>query len=341
MLKILFGLLAVWCLAVPAHAQTVEKPVLEKSKVSVGVGGKELIYYLPLTIADRLGYFQSEGLDLSIVNVTGGAQALKALMAGSVDFVAGGYEHTVQMQAKGQPVTAVVQIGRAQGMALGLLNRARIDYRSPRDLKGGKIGVTAPGSSTNFMVSYMLASAGLSPSDVSIIGIGGGAGAVAAAKQGELDALCHLDPVISRLEQDGDLRIIADSRTVAGSRAVFGGDYPAGSIYTTRGVIDSRPGVTQALVTAVVRGLRWMNTATTEEIVALVPDYAANDPALYRLAVEKSREMTSVDGRLDPAGMANVHRVLSLIDPNVSAARIDLAATYDGTFVERASASRR
>ena len=59
-------------LAVPAGAQGLEKP-----KITIGVGGKPLIYYLPLTIAERKGYFKQEGLDVEIQDFPGGAKALQ------------------------------------------------------------------------------------------------------------------------------------------------------------------------------------------------------------------------------------------------------------------------
>ena len=66
--------------AAPSYAQTPEKP-----KLSIGVGGKSLFYYLPLTIAERQGYFKAEGLDVEILDFPGGARALQALLQGYSD----------------------------------------------------------------------------------------------------------------------------------------------------------------------------------------------------------------------------------------------------------------
>jgi len=73
----------------------------EKPKVTLGVGGKPLLYYLPLTIAERKGFFKDEGLEVEINDFGGGAKSLQALIGGSVDVVTGAYEHTIRMQAKG------------------------------------------------------------------------------------------------------------------------------------------------------------------------------------------------------------------------------------------------
>ena len=84
----------------------------EKPKLTIGVGGKPLFYYLPLTIAERKGYFKAEGLDVEILDFPGGAKALQALIGGSVDVVSGAYEHTITQQAKGQNIEALVLQGK-------------------------------------------------------------------------------------------------------------------------------------------------------------------------------------------------------------------------------------
>ena len=75
---------------------------LEKAKVHIAVGGKSAFYYLPLTIAEQLGYFKAEGLEVTISDFAGGSQSLRAVVGGSADVVSGAYEHTINMQAKNQ-----------------------------------------------------------------------------------------------------------------------------------------------------------------------------------------------------------------------------------------------
>ena len=231
--KIALAMLAL-ALGAPAHGQAVEK-----KELTLAVGGKTALYYLPLTICERLGYFKEQGLDVTINDFRGGAQSLQALVGGSVDVVTGAYEHTIRMQAKGQDIKAVIELGRFPGIVVGVRKDKAASYKSAADLKGMKIGVSAPGSSTNFFVMYMMSKAGLKPADASYIGVGIGPSAVAAMKKGEIDALSNLDPMITKLEQDGDIKVVADSRTEDGTRAIFGGSNPAavptsGRISSTR-----------------------------------------------------------------------------------------------------------
>src|SRR5207302_3004840 len=93
---------------------------LEKKDVHIAVGGKASFYYLPLTIAEQLGYFKDEGLTVKISDFAGGSQALRAVVGGSADVVSGAYEHTLNMQPKGQYLQCFVQQGRAPQIAIGI-----------------------------------------------------------------------------------------------------------------------------------------------------------------------------------------------------------------------------
>src|SRR5215475_7939709 len=221
-----FGALAALALPLAAGAQG-----LEKKEVNIAVGGKNSLYYLPLTIAEQLGYFKQEGLTVNIADFAGGSQALRAVVGGSADVVSGAYEHTLNMQPKGQYMQCFVQQGRAPQLAIGISKEKAKTYKSPKDFKGFKVGVSAPGSSTHMLVNYFISREGLKPSDISVVGVGLGAAAVTAIKSGQIDALSNADPVITKLEQDGDIKIVADTRTLKGTEQVFGGPMPAGCLY--------------------------------------------------------------------------------------------------------------
>ncbi len=323
-------------LASPAlvRAQAVEKP-----KTTIAVGGKNLLYYLPLTIADQLGYFKAEGLDLTIVDFAGGARALQAVVGGSADVVSGAFEHTVNMQHKGQRMRAFVLQGRAPQIVLGVHPKTFAGYRTVADLKGKKIGVTAPGSSTNVMVNFILAKAGLKPSDVSIIGGGAAQGAVAAMRSGQIDAISNLDPVITLLQRSGDLKIIADTRIVAEAEQVFGGPMPAGCFYAPQTFIDKNPNTVQALANAIVRANKWIQAAGPSQIIATVPEtFLLGDRAVYIDAFLAAKGALSPDGLIPEKGPDTAFRALASIDAEIAKAKLDLGAVYTNDFVKKANA---
>ncbi|MFL5368928.1 MAG: ABC transporter substrate-binding protein [Myxococcales bacterium] len=328
------ALLAVTC-AAAASAAPAAKP--EQSKVVIAVGGRSLFYYLPLTLADRLGYFKDEGLDVEIPDFPGGAKALQAMMGGSADVVSGAFEHVVNMHAKGIDVQEFVLQGRYSGMVLGLSKEKASAYKSPKDLRGLKIGVTAPGSSTNFLVNSILARDGLAPDSVSIIGVGASSGAVAAMHQKQIDGLSNLDPVISRLEKNGDLVAIIDTRTAAGMKDVYGGAYAAGCLYARSEFLRKNPNTAAALASAMVRALLWLGKASDDQVVATVPpEYYGNEREIYKIALQRNREGFSPDGRNSIEAAQHVYKVLEAFEPAVKGAKIDLSKTFDNHYVEAA-----
>ncbi len=331
----LIGALALLCLASIARAQA---PAPEKKKIVIAVGGKTLFYYLPLTLAEQLGYFKDEGLEVEIVDFAGGAKALQAMVGGSADFVSGAFEHTIHMQARNVDVAGIALQGRYASIALGMPKARAATYKSAKDRKGRKVGVTAPGSSTNFFVSALLAQEGLKPDEVSIIGVGASSNAVAAMKKGEIDAISNLDPIMTKLERDGDVVVVADTRTAEGMKRFYGGDYAASCIYAMKDFLARNPNTAQAVASAMVRALRFAKTSPIEKILAVIPaDYYSGDKDTYKAALAKSIESYSPDGRFSLEGARNVYKVLKLFEPSVMAATIDVAETFDNRFVEAAA----
>ncbi len=239
-------------IAVPLWVRAQAK--LEKPKISIAVGGKAAFYYLPLTISEQLGYFKAEGLDVEISDFAGGARALQAVVGGSADVCSGAYEHTINLQAKNQVFQAFVLQGRAPQIAIGVSTKNMAGYKGIADLKGRKIGVSAPGSSTNMVANLVLSRGGLKASDVSFIGVGVAAGALTALRSGQIDAISNTDPVMTMLEQKGDVKIISDTRTLKGTQEVFGGPMPAACLYAPAEFIQKHPNTCQALANAIVHG---------------------------------------------------------------------------------------
>ncbi|MEW6706333.1 MAG: ABC transporter substrate-binding protein [Pseudomonadota bacterium] len=324
--------LAAWPQALLAQA-------IEKPKVTIAVGGKNLLYYLPLTVAESLGYFKAEGLDAQIVDFAGGSQALRAVVGGSADVVSGAFEHTINMQAKGQRLRAFVLQGRAPQIVLAVNKKTLPGFKGVADLKGKKIGVTAPGSSTNIMANFVLAKAGLKPSDVSYIGVGATNAAIAAIRQGQIDAIAHLDPVITILERAGDIQVVTDTRDVSKSDWLFSGPMPAACLYAPQAFIDKHPHTVQALANAIVRADKWIQAAGPGDILKVVPEgFLLNDRAVYIDAFLKSRPALSPDGMIPEQGAATAHKALASIDAELAKAKLDLTAVYTNEFAKKANA---
>jgi NitT/TauT family transport system substrate-binding protein len=322
--------------ALPLVAQA--QGELEKPKVAIAVGGKAGFYYLPLTIAERLGYFKDEGLDVEISDFEGGSKALQAVVGGSADVVSGAWENTIDQQPKGLNMQGFVLQGRYPAISMGIAKAKAGAYKSPKDLKGMKIGVSAPGSSTNRLVLHMLAKDGLKGDDVSIIGVGTAAGAIAAIESGNIDAISNVDPVITMLESKGDIVVIADTRTAKGTAAVFGSpEMPAAALYAPIDFVKKNPNTVQALTNAMVRALIWLQKATPDQIASTVPpEYLLGNKAGYLASYAKVKDAFSPDGRFSKEGADNTLKYLAAFNPAVKPAAINLTQTFDNSYVEKA-----
>ena len=313
------------------HAQ------IEKRDVHIAVGGKVILYYLPLTITERLGYFKDEGLNVRISDFSGGTRSLEAVVGGSADVVNGSYEHTINMQSKKIPFQAFVLSGAAPQISVAISSKLAATYKSPRDLKGLKVGVTAPGSSTNMVINYLLAKGGLKPTDVSIIGIGSGANVIAAVDQGRVDVISQTDPPVTILEKDGKVKVIAETRTPEGTEKLFGGPMPAASFYAPIEFIKKNPNTVQALTNAMVRTLIWMQEASPQQILATVPEeYLLGNKAMYLFAYNNVKTAYSKDGMISEAGAKTTLKVLASFNPAIKPAEINLSETYTNEFVKKA-----
>ena len=339
MLNVREALVALACLAAAAGASA-QTQALEKKDVHIAVGGKAAFYYLPLTVAEQLGYFKAEGLDVKISDFPGGARALQAVVGGSADVVSGAYEHTISMQGKKQYFQAFVLQGRLPQIAFGIATAKAASYKSPKDLKGMKIGVSAPGSSTHNLVKQILTQGGLDPNkDVAIIGVGTGAGVIAALNSGQIDAVSNVDPVMTKLEQEQAVKIVADTRTVKGTTEVWGAALPAGCLYAPVEFVKKHPNTVQALTNAIVRADKWIATASATDVAKVVPEaYLLGDRALYLFSYNKVKEAISPDGMISDAGARATVKALAAFDPNIKPDEIKLGETYTNEFVRKANA---
>ncbi|GKQ52703.1 ABC transporter substrate-binding protein [Bradyrhizobium sp. Ce-3] len=309
-----------------------------QSKITIAIGGGACLCYLPTVLAKQLGEYDKAGLAVELVDLKGGSDALKAVLGGSADVVSGYFDHCVNLAAKKQELQAFVVYDRYPGLVLVVSPKHTGEINSIKDLAGKKVGVSAPGSSTDFFLKYLLKKNGLDPAGTAVIGVGLGATAVAAMEQGQIDAAVMLDPAVTVL-QGGykDLKILSDTRTQHDTLAVFGGEYPGGALYSTAAWVNGHEKEVQALTNAIMATLGWIHSHTAEDIMAKMPDeLVGKDRAQYLAALKNTIPMYSETGKMDPKGAEAVLAVFSEGSPEVAKAGIDVTKTYTNKFVDQA-----
>jgi len=312
---------------------------LAQSKVTLAIGGASCLCYLPTMLAKQLGEYEKARVNVEVVEFKGGSEALKAVMGGSADVVSGYFDHCVNLAAKGQHLQSFVVYDRYPGFALVVSPKHAATINSIKDLANKKIGVSAPGSSTDFFLKYILKKNGVDPNSVGVIGVGLGASAIAAMEQGQIEAAIMLDPAVTVLQsKDKDLKILSDTRSQKDTLAVFGGEYPGGALYTKAEWIAAHPKEVQAMTNAIISTLKWIHSHTPEEIADKMPaEYVGKDKALYIAALKNTMAMYSETGRMDPKGAEAVLAVFSQSSPEIANAKIDLSKTYTNTHVDAAN----
>ena len=310
-----------------------------KPKVSIAVGGAGCLCYLPTVLAKQLGEYDKAGVEVELIDFKGGSQALQAVIGGSADVVSGYYDHCVNLAAKNQHLQSFVVYDRYPGMVLAVSPEAK-DIKSIKDLAGKAVGVSAPGSSTDFFLKYLLAKNGMDPTSASVVGIGLAATAVAAMEHGKVQAAVMLDPAATLMQNKfkENFRLLSDTRTAKDTLDVFGGEYPGGSLYTRAEWIAKNEATVQKLTNAIIATLKWIHSHTPEEIMAKMPENLIGpDKELYLAALKNTMPMYSQNGMMDPKGAQAVLAVFSQSVPEIAKANIDLSKTYTNRFVEQAN----
>ncbi|MBS0291948.1 MAG: ABC transporter substrate-binding protein [Proteobacteria bacterium] len=329
------GVLSATALLMPALLRAQPRPAAG-APVRIAVGGQSGLYYLPLTVALGLGFFREEGLDIEVVNFPGGGPALQALQAGSADLCCGAFEHVVRQHLRGVPYRSLVLLGRAPQLALAASTR-HWPLKNIAGFRGLRVGVTAHDSSTQFLASLWLSQQGVALDEVHFVGVGSGMEALSALRQGRVHALSQADPLITMLEQRGEVHLLADTRTIKGSVEIFGGNMPGACLYAPQGYVQQHAAEVQGLVNALVHALKWLQTASPTDLARVVPqDYLLGDRGRYMAAFYKVRETLSPDGLMPDDGPATAIRALARLQPESATTRVALDKTFSNDWVRKA-----
>lgn len=330
---------AICLLAGCGHARTSDSANSEASqRVVLMVGGVDKQIYLPAELADRLGYFREQGLNVELESEPAGVEAEDELLAGAVQGVVGFYDHTIDLQSKGKFVESVVQFSRVPGEVELVSSKHASEIASPSDFKGKTLGVTGLGSSTDFLTRYIAERSGLKEGQFSLLPVEAGNTFIAGLQQDKIQAGMTTEPTISRLLSTGQAKVLIDLRSPQSTQKALGGLYPAACLFMQTAWVNAHPQTTQKLVNAFVKTLNYIATHSAEQIAEQMPtDYYAGNRALYVNALREGKVMFTKDGVMPAGGPATVLHVLSSFNPNIHNAAIDLRLTYTTSFVEHAN----
>ena len=332
------GLLAMLLLAACGGSTSAGNGSGGTTHLKIMVGGLSKQIYLPNELTQRLGYFQQEGLNVSLIDEASGQSSEDEVLAGQVDAGSGSYNHTVELQPKGKNMECVVQMGIAPGEAEMVSTKAAASIHSIADLKGKNLGVTELGSGTQTLTTALLAKAGIAADQVHFIPVGAGDTFIVAMQQGKIDAGMTTEPTISRLISTNAGSVLADLRTPTSTQQALGGNYPFICLFMSNDYVNSHRAVVQKIVNAYVKTLKYIQSHTAEQIADQMPqDYYAGNKTLYVQALQNQLQMFSPDGKMPsdgPQTVLNIEFAAKLIPAGTN---IDLTKTFTNDFASAAS----
>jgi NitT/TauT family transport system substrate-binding protein len=310
-----------------------------KVSLKIMVGGLNKQIYLPNMLAERLGYFKDQNLDVSLIDEGSGQGSEEEVVAGNVDAGSGAYSHPMELNPLGKKIETICQFGIAPGEAEVIDARKAGSIKSPADLLGKNLGVTSIGSGTHTLTLAILGKAGLDPTKEHFVAVGAGDTFIAAIDQGKIDGGMTTEPTISRLVSSGKGKILVSLMTPADTRAALGGDYPFIGIFAQNAWVDSHKQVAQRLVNAYVKTLKFIHSHTATEIANKMPEaYYANDKALYIAALQNQLSIFGTDCKMPAGGPETVMSIDQKYVPSFKGKTAKLSETYTNEFADKAVA---
>ncbi len=308
----------------------------EKEKVTFGVGSAPgASVYIQVDIAKALGYFEQEGVDVQLQHFKGGAVAGAALVGGSIEVSGNAMDHVVKAKREGKELRMIASFTHLPGTPMVVNIKHRNEIKSPKDLKGRPLGVTAPGSATDLLTRFVLHKEGIKPEEVKIIGVGTNT-MPPALENDQVHAAMGVDPWVTQLVKRGKGYILVDFRTEKDTRAVFGGPYQFTGLLARQEVIERRPEMIQRLANVVVRANRWMAANPVERWADVLPADLVGDKATWIESMKASREMFTADSLPSREGVMSLLKAFEVTGQVPEATKMNPDALIDTRFVRKA-----
>jgi len=256
-----------------------------KEKVRIGLPTRVYWPAIPVHVAQNLKLYEKEGLDAEITIYNSGGAAMEALAAGASDIISAGPASVAAARARGVKAK-IVAAGMQEPAGFYILVKEGSPIRTPQDLEGKKLGITAPNSTTDFLALWVMEK---SKTKMTKVAVGGGA-LVPNLLNGQLDAIVAYPPLGYSLLVSKEARVLMDL-----------GKEMEPSLPDTwvaaEDAIAKRPQVIEATLRAIFGGLQYLQK-NREYGVKFVQTYAQLPPAVAAMEYEKTLLPLPADGKL-------------------------------------------
>jgi NitT/TauT family transport system substrate-binding protein len=263
---------------------------------------------LALYVAEQQGYFKAAGIDAEILEFKSGGAAVQAFVGNSVDLCVCAGNHVITLRQRGLDTKLLV--GLDAHFPNALASRPGTTFTDLKSLKGKKIGITSPGSSTDDLIRWAAHKAGLDPdTDFRIVSVGTGPSMRIAIESGAIDAGIIGNAELIDAELAGKkLRIVEDWRGVENA---------ALNIIVKQSWVDKNPAVAKAFVQAVAKASRLIQTDPAAATAGSTLIFPNRSPRFNQLLAASAARHLSRDGSISNAGFENTLTIVRQADPSI------------------------
>ncbi|HWV53033.1 ABC transporter substrate-binding protein [Pseudorhodoplanes sp.] len=321
-----------------AVAQQPKKLIVAQSSLSMN--------FVPMYIAEQAGFFRDEGLTLDITLVGGGPKAMSALISGSAELAIAVLSDGINVHRKGlKDVKAIAALlnGYPSGITVNsaIVKKKGVDLNAPlaeraAALKGLKIGITTPGSFSDFMARQAVTQHGMNPDrDIELVPVGGYDTMLAAFRAGRIDACVCIPPADQLLIQEGAaVDLIEAKRDFAGMR-----DVPVGIAYTTGTIIGKKRDEIERFMRAIARAEALMARDPTAAERATKAVMSKMSPETFAMMWPVFKPLVATDPEISASGYEKELALQKIVLPPEQSAPVQFEDLVDTSLARAAKAA--
>ena len=277
--------------------------------------------FTAVNVGVAAGTFAKRGVTVEPIDFGGALKMHQAMLAGSVEIgLSGGPDFAVL--AKGAPELAIaVLANRPSGLEVYARDGTGIE--TVKDLKGRKVGISAEGALSDWLMRQLMKQQGWPMDAVDIVPLGAPSAIAAAMRSGQLDGM-FIDVVMaSQLNAQHAGKVIANFGDIVKN-------YHIEVIFATLDAIQHRPDDVRRFLAGWFETIAWMRTHKAETVGILAP-LTHVDPVALGGIYDQMMPTFSTDGRFDPKALAVLGQ--SLVDLNLAPEKPDMSKLYTEAFL--------
>ena len=311
----------------------------EISQIDIMLDGAPQLRHVPLHLAQSLGFFEQEQLQVRLTTAPTMAHTLEQQAGLRSDVFVGSFERVLYMHAQGLPSQAFFMLTKSPGVVLGVQSHLIPGVQQVEgvaELKGLRWAAGPEGGLTHRIALLSLQRLGLRSADVQWSHHALQADVVRQFESQQVDVACLNDMAATQLERSGQFRVLLDTRTQRDTEWLFSGPAAGMSLSAAPAFIERNPQTIQATTQAVLKALLWMRTATPTDLTRHVPaGLLDRDAVVFFDAWARARESLSSDGVFPDGAALNMLKSLSRLQLITDAGSVNPSQTFNNRFAIR------